>query len=231
MAETKNKDFRIKNQALYERMAKDPPGEARKQTADELITNNHGLIAMAVDASGWRQYTLTEYEDVKQTAMMLFLSIINRHIDNNEKEYPSIIYPELLRALQEALSTFYSNSGVSIPYSTKKLLQRQDYEEAKTIGRSVSYTNDSAEPSLLNHLEYLISKEYNNMSMEDRICTMIVIKDFLKKQTEEKRKIFAYRFIHNLTFREIGEITNQPEDRVRYILNCLTEEIRKELED
>lgn len=228
MNESKDNMFYAQNQIIYDRLF-GASQDQRKDALDRLLLVNTGLITTAASKCGWRQYNIAEYEDILQTSRMFYIEIIDKSVSEGNKDYPVTIYPKLLRMLQEFLSRPYSNGGVGIPYSSRKVLQRADYEATQKIGQNDSYTNDSMEKQKMNQMESEMVKALTGMSMEDRICTSIVINNILKEQDEEARKIFENRLFNDLTYKEIAELLGISTDHARYVFNKLTALVKKEL--
>lgn len=176
---------------------------------------NTGLLRKAVNSSGYKQYQLAEFEDVLQNATLYYMEIIQRCIDSGEKDYPETIYPELLRTIQENLSRPYANGGMAMPYSTRKMLNRQNYEKTSKIGATSSYSNDldSAKKS---HLEAQMAFSTEGMSFEDKLCIKIVVQEILSKISPETKNMFIDRYLNDLTYSELGGKYACSDDHARY---------------
>ena len=103
MNEKKGNNFYAQNQQLYQGLIGASETQ-RRDLLDKLLLVNTGLIQKAVSNSGYKQYNVAEFEDVLQTARMLYIEIIQRNINEGSKNYPETVYPELLRSIQEYLS-------------------------------------------------------------------------------------------------------------------------------
>lgn len=230
MDESKKNPYFEKNQLLFEEFKRVfSLEEKKKRVINDFLLLNHGLLAKVVKNSGWQQYQLPEFDDIMQDVIMIYIDFLSEEVEKGSTTYPQIVYPAVLRRLQEHLSIPYGNSGVSIPYASRKVMQKEDWEKTQAIGKAIPIVCE--EKSQEHRLEELISSACSKgCSMEDKICNQMVIEEVLKGKSDLIRNIFEDRFFHELTWKEIGEKYAISPDSARYQLKKLAEEIRREIE-
>lgn len=229
MDESKKNGFYGPNQKLYKQLQQACTNAQRDNLFEQLLLINTGLLIRIEKKISWRQYASCEYEDIMQIIKMYYIQVILESLESEEyPEYPENVYPRVMRLTQENLSRPYSTNGVAIPYSSRKLLQKNNYEETKNIGAGTSYSG--ADPTVQPKLELSMSVAKGSAPMEDMLCTRLVLQDILDKQSEQMKEVITDRFFLGLKFKEIGKKNNMSEDHARYLVKVFTNLVRTELE-